>query len=269
MSIGSFLSRFRGRFTSDAVVPRDDGAARYYDAFTHTYVQTTGEFLQAFRGQDTDALMRYIAQGAGLADGMRILDAGCGVGAPALWIAQHFAGTHVDCLTNSEVQLRLTRDAIDQAGLAERVTVRLGDYHCLANDSPAARYDRVLFLESLGHAHNLDAVLYGIAHCLKQGGSCYIKDFFKRYGGDAAVQSAIDHAIAVINENYAYHVMDLATLIDGLMRHRVTPTLVKAPTIEPDLGLTIAFEHAAKRLTYPVFGSVHAVDWYEIVAVRD
>ena len=130
----------------------------YYDRFTQTYLDATGPFLQAFRGRDTDALMEYYVARCDLADGMEIVDAGCGVGGPAIWLARRFPAMKIECLTNSQVQADRASAHAAAAGVEDRVNVRLGDYHDLSRTYPHDRFDRVLFLETLGHSEDIRRV---------------------------------------------------------------------------------------------------------------
>ncbi len=246
-----------------------DDVATYYDQFTDAYVGATGPFLQAFRGRDTDALMRYYVERAGITDGMEILDAGCGVGAPAIWLAQHLPNLRIACLTNSAVQAAQARNAAREAGVDGRVTVTHGDYHRLSHIYDHGRFDRALFLETLGHSGDVSAVLYGLRDVLKQGGEAYIKDFFQRRSRNPQVQAKIDAAVGTINSNYCYHVMQLPDLIAAAMETGFVVASVTPPAIEPDLTLTVDFEHAVDRLTYPLFARFHAVDWYEVSARKE
>lgn len=250
------------RFESDAV-------ADYYNTFTTSYVEATGPFLQAFRGRDTDALMEYYVKRVGIADGMELLDAGCGTGAPAIWLALRFPGLRIESLTNSMVQAELARKAAHDAGVADRLTVTLGDYHQLSQTYPHGRFDRALFLETLGHSADLHKVLYGLRDVLKPGGEAYIKDFFQRRSLDPKLQAKIDKAIGTINSNYCYHVMQLPELVAACMETGFTIASVTPPGLEPDLTLTIDYEHKVGRLTYPLYARLHAVDWYEVVARRE
>lgn len=246
-----------------------DAVAEYYDRFTHSYVAATGPFLEAFRGRDTDALMRYYVARASISDGMHLLDAGCGTGAPALWLARQFANIRIECLTNSPVQAKMAQAAAEDAGVADRLKVTLGDYHQLSRTYAHGRFDRALFLETLGHSADLHRVLYGLRDVLKQGGEAYIKDFFQRRSLNAELQAKIDKVVATINSNYCYHVMQLPDLLAASMETGFTIASVTPPAIEPDLTLTVDFEHKVGRLTYPLFARLHAVDWYEVVVRRE
>lgn len=250
-------------------LPPGETVAEYYDASTDVYLRATGDFIQAFRSTDTDALMAYLANSIGLVDGMRVLDAGCGIGAPALWLARNFRTTRIDGVTNSPRQHEIAQQRIASAEMAGRVTVSLGDFHDLGANLPKASYDRVIFLESLGHHRDLQRVVDSAATMLRPGGALYIKDFFRRMSADPAVQSGIDTAISTINRNYVYNVMDLSELITRLRSSGFTLGYARQPDLVPDLQLTVAFEHEMGRLTYPSFANVHAVDWFELLAVRD
>lgn len=255
----------------DPVGTTYDGTAvaDYYDEFTDAYLDATGPFLQAFRGQDTDAAMEYYVERCGLSDGMSVLDAGCGVGAPAIWLAQRFPAMRIEALTISPLQAEKARAAIQEAGVVDRVNVRAGDYHHLSQIYDHGQFDRALFLESLGHSADMARVLYGVRDVLMPGGTAYIKDFFQRRSRNPDVQAKIDRAAATINTNYCYHVMQLPDLIATCLETGFTIDSLQPPALEPDLGLTIDFEHRAKRLTYPVFARTHAVDWYDLIVRRE
>jgi cyclopropane fatty-acyl-phospholipid synthase-like methyltransferase len=269
--------RFNALFGTGAHLPSDalgtqypvDDVADYYDKFTKSYLKATGPFLQAYRGTDTDALMEYYVKRVGISEGMTILDAGCGVGAPGIWLALKFPSLKVECLTNSPEQAKIALENAADAGVSDRLTVTLGDYHCLSEIYDHGTFDRALFLESLGHSEDVAQVLYGVRDVLKQGGEAYIKDFFQRRSRNPDLQGKIDDAVATINSNYRYHVMHLPDLIATFMETGFIIAAVTPPKIEPDLQLTIDFEHEAGRLTYPAFAKVYAVDWYEVVARRE
>lgn len=246
-----------------------DAVADYYNSFTASYIEATGPFLQAFRSRDTDSLMEYYVSRIGITDGMELLDAGCGTGAPAIWLAQRFPALRIESLTNSAIQAEIARRSANEAGVADRLTVTLGDYHQLSQTYPHVRYDRALFLETLGHSADVHRVLYGVRDVLKPGGEAYIKDFFQRRSRNPELQAKIDKAVQTINSNYCYHVMQLPELIAACMESGFTIASVTPPALEPDLTLTIDYEHKVGRLTYPLYARLNAVDWYEVVARRE
>lgn len=242
--------------------------AAYYETFTDTYLSATGEFIQAFRSADTDALMQYLVASMGLADGMNLLDAGCGVGAPAFWIAEHFPNVTVTAVTNSERQYRIASEKLKGSRFEERIRFVLGDYHELSSLCPTAVFDRVMFIESLGHSDNPALALGGAASALRPGGQLYIKDFFRRATGNPDEQGTIDNAVRLINDCYCYNVLSLPSLIEAIALSGLSLDFARRPQIDADFKVTQKFEDESGRLTYPVLATVWAVDWYELLAVR-
>jgi ubiquinone/menaquinone biosynthesis C-methylase UbiE len=267
--VKALSERFRLRRRPAPARPYSAGdAAQYYEDFTETYLEA-GDFIQAYRTSDTDALMAYLSSSIGLQDGMHLLDAGCGVAAPAVWIARQFPQTRITCVSNSAKQCEIARQRVLAAGLQARIRLVEGDYHCLPDLCPPQAFDRVMFIESLGHHQDLPAVLRGVSHALKPGGAVYVKDFFRRHSRDPAVLADIELAISTINSAYAYNVLTLRTLLATLFDSGFSLDYVRPLGLDADLELTIAFEHRAGRLTYPTFKAVRAVDWFEILATRD
>jgi cyclopropane fatty-acyl-phospholipid synthase-like methyltransferase len=125
--------------------------AKYYEEFTDVYLEATGDFIQAYRSADTESLMEYLVNSMGLQNGMSLLDAGCGVCAPAIWIARRFPDTTLTCITNSAKQYAIGTSKIKSAGMEARITLVHCDYHRLQTAFRDNTFDLVVFLESLGH----------------------------------------------------------------------------------------------------------------------
>ncbi|MCB0879031.1 MAG: class I SAM-dependent methyltransferase [Thermoleophilia bacterium] len=76
-----------------------------------------------------------------LRPGMRVLEIGCGWGGFALHAATHH-GVHVTGVTISEQQYELARERVADAGLQDRIEIRLADYRTLDG-----RWDRIASIE--------------------------------------------------------------------------------------------------------------------------
>lgn len=151
----------------------------FYDLHHDKFMRVYGPVIQAFRTKDVNDLLQYQMESMGLSPGQKVLDAGCGVGTPALYFARH-AGVRVDGLTISQKQYEAALNNIAAEGMADLVTVTRGDYHRLPDYFEPASYDVVCFLESLGHSRDKARILDGCWTMLKPGGLLYIKDLFKR-----------------------------------------------------------------------------------------
>jgi cyclopropane-fatty-acyl-phospholipid synthase len=102
-----------------------------------------------------------------LQPGRRVLDIGCGWGAFALHAAAHH-GVHVTGITLSPPQAEIARSRAADAGLADRVDIRVMDYR----DLGAERFDAVCsvgMVEHVGQAQ-LDDYARTIASVLAPGG---------------------------------------------------------------------------------------------------
>jgi cyclopropane-fatty-acyl-phospholipid synthase len=90
----------------------------------------------------------------GLRPGMRLLDLGCGWGSLALRAASEY-GVDVVGITVSREQADLARDRVRDAGVADRVEIRLQDYRDVA-DSPYDAIASVGMSEHVGRSRLVD-----------------------------------------------------------------------------------------------------------------
>ncbi|MEV6211112.1 cyclopropane-fatty-acyl-phospholipid synthase family protein [Kitasatospora sp. NPDC051914] len=99
-----------------------------------------------------EAKLDLICRKLGLRPGMRLLDVGCGWGSLLIHAARHYGVTAVGVSISTE-QVDLARSRVAEAGLADRVEVRLQDYREIS-DGP---FDAV---SSIGMAEHVGAVQY-------------------------------------------------------------------------------------------------------------
>jgi cyclopropane-fatty-acyl-phospholipid synthase len=132
----------RGRLHS---VERDAAAVRYhYDVGNEFFALFLDESMTyscaIFSGtartleEAQRAKLDRIASKLALQPGMRVLDVGCGWGSFAIHAATHY-GVTVMGVTLSPRQAELAREKVAQAGLGERVEIRVADYRELAESS--------------------------------------------------------------------------------------------------------------------------------------
>lgn len=186
----------------------------YYNEWTQRYIEGFGEVFQGSRPDSTDELFDYIIDAANLEDGLTVLDAGCGVCGPAMGLAERRNLT-IEAVTLSEVQVAEGQQRIKDRGLQNRITVRKGDFHRLAEIYPPAHFDRILFLESLCHAEDYRVVLRQAKQVLKPGGFIYIKDFYTvdhRSRPDLLELQAED--LRELNRIYCLVMPDLPSTVD-------------------------------------------------------
>ncbi|MDX1931945.1 MAG: methyltransferase domain-containing protein [Capsulimonadales bacterium] len=192
--------------------------AWHYDTYLGDYRAVYGEILQAHRPTDVEELLRYEMESAGLADGMRVLDAGCGFCGPAIWFAQRRDIT-VDGITLGTDMAEAARRAVAAARLSDRITVREGDFHHLSDLFPEKTFDRVLFLETIGYFRSLDQVLNGAYHVLKPGGAIYVKDWYVKDHAPGTEEFEIAEQLnRKVYEEYGYNNIRRIEIVEAVLR---------------------------------------------------
>ncbi|MFP3880926.1 MAG: SAM-dependent methyltransferase [Actinomycetota bacterium] len=175
--------------------PANDQTARFYDRWTELFQRGFGPVFQAGilrtgdpPREDPERSVIALAERAGIANGDRILDAGCGIGGPAAIIARRFPDARIDGATNSVTQARIARSELVAADLSDRVVIHVADYQSLPFSDEV--FDVVVLFESTGYASDVDQLYRESARVLVPGGRLYVKDVFCRTGGLSVEESA-------------------------------------------------------------------------------
>ena len=103
----------------------------------------------------------------GLQEGERLLDVGCGWGSFALHAASRY-GVRVLGVTLSENQAALARKRVEEAGLADRVEIRVADYRDLAEE-PFDAIASIGMVEHVGE-NRIDEYAARLRTLLRPGG---------------------------------------------------------------------------------------------------
>lgn len=114
-----------------------------------------------------EAKLELVCAKLGLREGERVLDIGCGWGSFALHAAAHH-GVSVVGVTVSCAQADEARRRAREAGLGDRVDIRLADYRELERE----RFDAVASIGMVEHvgAGQIDAYAHRVASLLRPGG---------------------------------------------------------------------------------------------------
>lgn len=123
-----------------------------------------------------EAMLALTAERAGLEDGMRILDLGCGWGSFTLWAAARYPNATLFAVSNSRPQRELILARAAARGL-RNVHVETADINAF---DPEARFDRIVSIEMLEHVRNHPALFQRIARWLVPGGAAFAHIFCHR-----------------------------------------------------------------------------------------
>jgi cyclopropane-fatty-acyl-phospholipid synthase len=123
-----------------------------------------------------EAMLAQTCQRAQIADGMEILDLGCGWGSLSLYVAEHFPDTRVTAVSNSRTQREWIERQIEARALGN-VRVLTADVNTLELDR---RFDRVVSIEMFEHMRNYEALIAKIAAALEPEGRLFVHVFCHR-----------------------------------------------------------------------------------------
>ncbi len=120
--------------------------------------------------------LRITVERAGIRDGMKILDLGCGWGSFTLWVAEHFPNATVSSVSNSKSQQQFILAEADRRDI-RNIDVRV----CDMNDFDAGgTYDRIVSIEMFEHMRNYDELFRRINSWLEPDGRFFMHIFTHR-----------------------------------------------------------------------------------------
>ncbi|MGH8961048.1 MAG: SAM-dependent methyltransferase [Jatrophihabitantaceae bacterium] len=157
--------------------------AEHYDRVTEAWSLLLGDELHygVFEAGDeplstaTANLTRRMIDAADLTHGLRVLDVGCGSGAPACRLAAEF-GVDVVGITTSEVGVAAARERAAAAGLRGVTFVQRDGTD---NRFPDSTFDRVWVLESAHLMRERERLIAECARVLRPGGRLVLCDLIR------------------------------------------------------------------------------------------
>lgn len=115
------------------------------------------------------------AEALGIKKDDRVLDAGCGVGGSAIWVAENY-GANVTGITIVDKQIKQATKNAKNRGVDRLVDFKLMDY--CNTDFPDESFDKIYAMESMCYANNKAVFVKEMYRILKPGGILTISDAF-------------------------------------------------------------------------------------------
>ena len=122
------------------------------------------------------AMLSMTSRRAALADGLRVLELGCGWGSLSLWMAKNYPNSRITAVSNSRPQRKFIESKITELNLhnLQVITADMNDF------SSDRQYDRVISVEMFEHMRNWPRLLERISTWLKPDGKLFIHIFSHR-----------------------------------------------------------------------------------------
>ncbi len=161
----------------------DDANEQHYELPPEFFTTVLGPHLKYSCGywpagvttlaESEERMLALTVERAGVADGMEVLDLGCGWGSLSLYMAAKFPGARFTAVSNSGPQGRFIRARAAERGLTN-LKVLTADMNTFAPDD---KYDRVVSIEMFEHMKNYQELLKRIASWLRPDGALFVHIF--------------------------------------------------------------------------------------------
>ncbi len=159
----------------------------YYDLDKGTTATQGGNTLDTAEA----AMLDLTCQRAGLQDGDKILELGCGWGSLSLWMAQKYPNSQITAVSNSRPQREYIEGVAASRGL-KNLQIITADANYLSFPE-GTQFDRAVSVEMFEHMRNYETLLGRVASWLKPQGTLFVHIFTHReYAYPFEVRDASD-----------------------------------------------------------------------------
>ena len=139
------------------------------ESFHYGYFETSDQSLDSA----TESLTREMAKRGQIGAGHRVLDVGCGIGGPALYLAETF-DCRVTGISTSDVGIASANEKASESGRREQLAFHVRDG--MQNEFEDAAFDRAWVMESSHLMPDKAKMLLDSARVLRPGGRLVLCD---------------------------------------------------------------------------------------------
>ncbi|NDE13827.1 class I SAM-dependent methyltransferase [bacterium] len=175
-----FIAKLRG---SPIAIETSKANEQHYEVPPEFFLMTLGKRLKyssCYYPEGCDSLdaaeehmLALTCQRAQIADGMDILELGCGWGSLTLWMAEKYPKSRITAVSNSRPQRLFIEQRCRERGFTN-VTVITCDMNQFSIDQ---KFDRVVSVEMFEHMRNYKELLARISGWLKDDGKLFFHIF--------------------------------------------------------------------------------------------
>jgi cyclopropane-fatty-acyl-phospholipid synthase len=124
-----------------------------------------------------EAALNETCEHAELADGMKILELGCGWGSLSLWMAEKYPEAELTVVSNSGSQRQFIEAEARKRGIDRNLRVITCDVNDFSTDQ---KFDRVVSVEMFEHVRNHKLLMNRISNWLQPDGKLFVHIFCHR-----------------------------------------------------------------------------------------
>lgn len=182
-ALQSFVAELK---RSPVAIATDKANEQHYEVPSSFFVRALGPRLKyscclwspesdSLKGAE-ERMLALTCERAQIADGMSILELGCGWGSLTLWMAENYPGARITAVSNSRTQREFIMGRCRERGISnvEVITADMNDF------SAPGTYDRVVSVEMFEHMRNYEELMGRVARWLKPGGKLFVHIFVHR-----------------------------------------------------------------------------------------
>ena len=178
-----FMNLVKELRNSPIAIHTGDANEQHYELPTEFFKLVLGKHMKYSSGYWSDGvdnverseadMLALTCQRAQIADGMNILELGCGWGSLSLFMAEQFPNAHITAVSNSRTQKSFIDGESAKRGL-KNVIVITADINNFTTDE---KFDRVVSVEMFEHLRNYERLMAKVAGFLHPAGKLFVHIF--------------------------------------------------------------------------------------------
>ena len=164
--------------TQDANEQHYEMPSRFFDLVLGAHKKYSCAYWEKGDSLDEaeERMLRLVCERAGIEDGQRILELGCGWGAFCIYAALRYPASQITAVSNSNYQRLYIENIMRQKGI-KNLRVMTCDINDLALEET---FDRAVSIEMFEHMRNYEALFGKIAGFLNEHGKLFVHVFCHR-----------------------------------------------------------------------------------------